>query len=140
MVASIRGHQGLFKIFENGSLVNLLHFTSIDVNMDSSFSRTAYIGAAELEGDQVIEGWSGSGDMEVKDSEADTFIDNLIANNLNGVGVSDYTFITTENYPDGTSSSYVYYDVQWKLGRSAKGSKDKITKKLEFQAAGRKKI
>ena len=140
MVASIRGHQGQFKIFENGALVNILHLTSVDVNQDSSFSRAMYVGSALPEGDQSIEGWSGTAELEVKDSEVDTFIDALINNNLNGIGVSDYTFITTESYGDGQVSSYVYYDVQWKMSRRQSGLTEKVTKRLEFQASGRQAL
>jgi hypothetical protein len=140
MPASIRGHQGQFKLFENGALVNIVHLTSVDCNQDSSFQRTYYVGAAQPEGDQSIEGWSGSVECEVKDAEVDTFIDALVANNLNGIGVSDYTFMTTENYPDGSTRSYVYYDVQWKMSRRQSGLNEKVTKRLEFQASGRQAL
>lgn len=140
MTSSIRGHQGSFKIFENGALVNILHLTSVDVNQDSTFQRSYYVGAAVPEGDQTIEGWSGSCELEVKDDEAELFIDALVNNNLNGIGVSDYTFIVNEFYPDGQGTSYVYYDVQWKLSRRQSGLNEKVTKRLEFQASGRTRI
>jgi len=140
MTASIRGHQGQFKIFENGALANILHCTSVDINQDSSFSRSYYVGAAEPEGDQTIEGFSGSVEMEVKDKEVDFFIDGLINNNLNGIGVADYTFLVTENYADGTTASWIYYDCQWKMGRKASGLNEKITKRMEFQCSGRKML
>ena len=105
MSASIRGHQGQFKIFENGSLSNIVNLTSVDVNQDSSFSRANYVGNAMPEGDQSCDGWSGSLEAEVKGPEIDEFIDVLVENNLNGIGVSDYTFVTTENYADGNSGA-----------------------------------
>ena len=137
---SIRGHQGTFRLYENGSLVDILAITSVDVSMDSSFSRAYYVGSNIGEGDQVVEGWSGSIDMEVKDAKVEEFIDALITANLNGVGLSDYTFVITDNYGDGTSKSYVYMDCQFKLSRSAKGMSDKITKKLDFQASTRRPL
>lgn len=140
MSASIRGHQGQFKIFKDGALVDIVNLTSVDVNMDSSFSRSFYVGNPVGEGDQSIEGWSGSLECEVKDASVDEFIDALIENNLNGIGVSDYTFVTTENYPDGTTKSYVYFDVQFKMGRKQSGLNEKLTKRLEFQASGRKAL
>jgi len=140
MPASIRGHQGQFKIFENGALVNIVHITSVDLNQDSNFQRSFYVGAAQPEGDQTIEGWSGSVELEVKDSDVDEFIDGLTNNNLNGIGVSDYTFITTENYGDGQSRSYVYYDCQFKMSRRQSGLNEKVTKRLEFQASGRQAL
>ena len=89
------------------------------------------------EGDQTIEGWSGSIDLEVKDASVDEFIDALVANNLNGIGVSDYTFMSTESYADGTLKSYIYFDVQWKMSKRQAGLTEKMTKRLEFQASGR---
>jgi hypothetical protein len=140
MSASIRGHQGQFKIFQDGALQNIVNLTSVDVNQDSSFSRAYYVGNPEPEGDQAMEGWSGSAEAEVKDASIDDFIDALVTNNLNGIGVSDYSFVTTELYADGTSRSYVYYDVQWKMSRKSGGLSEKMTKRLEFQASGRKRL
>jgi hypothetical protein len=140
MPASIRGHQGLFKVFENGSEVVIDTITSVSVNQDSNFIRSMYVGNPIPEGDQSIEGWSGSIDMEVKSDVVDAFIDGLVNNNLNGIGVSDYTFITTENYPDGSSASYVYFDCQWSMTKSQSGLSDKMTKTLNFQASGRVRL
>jgi hypothetical protein len=137
MSASIRGHQGQFKVFENGELKKIVNITKVSINQDSSFSRAMYVGQAIPEGDQSVEGWSGSLDMEVKDAEVDKFMDALINSNLQGIGVSDYTFITTENYPDGRTQSYVYFDCQFKMSRENGGLNEKITKKLDFQASGR---
>lgn len=137
MSASIRGHQGLFKVFENGGEVGIVDITSVDISQDSDFSRTEYVGRAISEGDQSMKGWSGSIDLQVKDASVDLFIDGLVANNLNGIGVSDYSFIETEKYSDGTSQSYVHFDCQFKMSKSIKGLSDKMTKRLDFQSAGR---
>jgi hypothetical protein len=140
MTASIRGHQATFKFYENGSEVVVDTITGVSVNQDSNFSRAFYVGAPIPEGDQTIEGWSGSFDMEVKDDRIETFLDALITNNLNGIGVSDYTFITTENYPNGTSASYVYFDCQFSLNKTQSGLNEKVTKAVNFQASGRIRI
>ncbi len=140
MAASIRGHLGQFKIFENGALANIVNITSVDITQDATFSRSNYVGKSEPEGDQACDGWSGSLEAEVKDAEVDSFIDALVTNNLNGIGVSDYSFVTTELYSDGTSRSYVYYDAQFKMSRKQEGLQSKITKRLEFQASGRKAL
>ena len=137
---SIRGHKGQFKIFENGQLTNIVDITSVDISQDSTFSRTMYVGRAIPEGDQAIEGWSGSLDLEVKDASVDEFIDALVTNNLNGIGVSDYTFLTTEEYGDGTTANYVYSDVQFKMSKKQSGLSEKMTKRLEFQASSRIRI
>jgi hypothetical protein len=140
MSASIRGHQGLFKVYENGSEMVIDTITNVSVNMDSSFSRSEYVGQPLSEGDQSIQGWSGSLDMEVKSDSVELFIDNLVTNNLNGIGVSDYSFITTEKYPDGTAASYVYFDCQFSLSKSQGGLSEKMKKSLNFQASGRVRL
>jgi hypothetical protein len=134
---SIRGHQGSISFFQDGALVALFNCTSFELNMDSAFMRSYYTGVAVPEGDQAIEGWSGNADFEVKDSSLDSFIDALITNNLNGIGVSDYSLVLTEDYPDGTTKSYVYSDVQFKLGRKQEGLQAKVTKRLDLQASTR---
>jgi hypothetical protein len=131
---------GQIKFFTDGALVEIANLTNVQIQQDSSFSRSMYVGNPVPEGDQSIEGWSGSFDMEVKDDELDTFIDALVAANLAGIGVSDSTFTSTENYTDGRSSTYVYHDVQYKMSKTQGGLNSKITKKLDFQAAGRLKL
>jgi len=140
MTASIRGHQGKFLIYQDGALVNIVNLTNVDINQESSFMKTYYVGQAVPEGDQAIEGWTGSVELQVKGPEVDNFIDALVNNNLNGVGVSDYAFVVTENYGDGTSASWGYSDIQWKMGRKSGGLNEKITKRMEFQAMTRQKL
>lgn len=137
---SIRGHQGQIKFFQDGAQVAIVNLTSVNMNQDSDFMRSHYVGANEPEGDQTINGWSGDAEAEVKDASIDEFIDALITNNLNGIGISDYTVTSTELYADGTTKSYVYYDMQFKMSRKQEGLQSKITKRLEFQAAGRKPL
>lgn len=140
MVASIRGHQGQFRIYQDGALVNIVNIKSVDVNQESQFTKSYYVGAAVPEGDQSIEGWTGSIEVEVKGPEVDNFIDALVTNNLNGIGVSDYSFMTTENYGDGSTASWVFSDVQFKMSRKQSGLNEKMTKRLEFQAMQRTKL
>lgn len=140
MSASIRGHSGSIRFFRDGALLNIVNITSFEVNQDSSFSRSFYAGQPMGEGDQSMEGWSGSADLEVKGPEVDDFIDALVTDNLNGIGVSDYTVVLDENYPDGTSRSYVYFDMQFKMSRRQAGLNDKVTKRLDFQASGRQAL
>lgn len=140
MAASIRGHMATFKLYENGTEVVLDGITNVSVNQDSSMTRSFYVGAPVGEGDQSIEGWSGSFDMEVKDDRIEKFLDALITNNLNGIGVADYTFIVSEQYPNGTRSDYVYFDCQFTLGKTQAGLNEKITKSISFQASGRIRI
>lgn len=140
MSASIRGHQGKFEIYENGALKKIVNITKVSINQDSTFSKAMYVGNPVPEGDQAMEGWSGNLDAEVKDSAVDDFIDALTTNNLNGIGVSDYSFISTELYADGTQQSYGYFDCQFKMSKEQGGLNAKMTKKLDFQAMFRQKL
>ena len=140
VTTTIRGHQGSFRYFQDGVQQVLDTITSVSVNQDSNFIRSYFVGAPIPEGDQSIEGWSGQIDAEVRDDSMDIFIDALITNNLNGIGVSDYTFISTEEYADGRTASYVYFDCQFKMSKNQSGLNEKMTKRLDFQASGRVRL
>ncbi len=137
---SIRGHQGKIAFFQDGAQVDLVNLTSVDITQESTFMRSKYVGSPEPEGDQAMDGWTGSVDAEVKDSAIDDLIDALTTNNLNGIGISDYSFVSTELYGNGTTKSWVYYDCQFKMSKKQEGLQSKITKKLDFQASGRKPL
>jgi hypothetical protein len=135
-MASIRGHQTAVKLFKAGQQVGVLPMTGFTANQDSDFSRSEYLGQQFPEGDQTQKGWSGSIDTEVKSAVVDELIDAIITQNLNGIGVEEITIVDTENYDDGTSKSYVYFDVQLKMSKDMRG-KEKVAKKLDWQASGR---
>lgn len=139
-MSSIKGHSGQFRIFQDGALSNIVDITSVELNQDSEFMRTHYVGNPIPEGDQSVNGWSGSLELEVKDSSVDDFIDALVTNNLNGIGVSDYTFIETESYADGTVKSWVHFDCQFKMSKRNPGGNQKMTKRLDFQSSGRQAL
>jgi hypothetical protein len=140
MPASIRGHQGKIKWFSGGALLGLVHIVSAECNQDSSFSRSTYVGNSVPEGDQSIDGWSGTMDLEVKDASVDDFIDNLINQNLAGIGVDEVTMTMEERYPDGTIRTYIYYDMQAKMSKRQPNMTEKLTKRLEWQASGRVRL
>lgn len=137
---TIRGQSALFKLYRDGEEVVIDAVTRISLSQDSSFSRQFFVGNPIPEGDQSFEGWSGSIDMQVRDAVVDEFIDALVTSNLNGIGISDYSFITIEQYTDGTSASYVYFDCQFKMSRDSSGLQEKVSKRLDFQAATRQRI
>jgi hypothetical protein len=140
MSASIRGKQTAIKLFKNGQPVALIPITKFSVNQESSFSRSYYVGQPYGEGDQSIEGWSGSLDVEVKDATVDELIDSIITTHINGVAADEMTIVDTEFYNDGTSKTYVYMDIQMKMSKSQGGLNEKVTKKLDWQASLRKAV
>jgi hypothetical protein len=137
---SIRGHQGQFRVLMNGGDQKIAAIKKVTLNQDSTFMKSYYVGQSEPEGDQAIEGWSGNLECEVKDAGIDLFIDALITNNLNGIGVADYSMLSTENYSDGPSQSYGYFDMQFKMSKDQSGLQDKMTKRLDFQAMKRRPL
>jgi len=139
-VPSIRGHQGRIKVFKNGQEAGIINLTRFEVAQDSSFIKSFYVGQPIPEGDQSIEGWSGSIDSEVKDDAVDALIDALINSNLAGIGVDEVTMILDEFYGNGQIASYVYSDMQFKMSKSNPGQNEKITKRLDFQAMIRTRI
>lgn len=138
--ASIRGHQGQIRFMVDGQDTNFVAIKKLTLNQDSTFIKSYYLGDPVPEGDQAIEGWSGNIECEVKDASIDLFIDALTTNNLNGIGVSDYSMISTENYADGTTQSYGYFDMQFKMSKDQSGLQEKMTKRLDFQAMQRKPV
>lgn len=134
---SIRGHQGALRIIRDGGDVNIATIISADVNQDSTFQRTFYVGQKVPEGDQSLDGWSGTIEMEVKGPEIDEFMDALQADNLAGIGVKDYALVLTEDYSDGQSKTYVYPDAQFRLTKRIAGSNEKVIKSYEVQMATR---
>lgn len=140
MTASIRGHQTRVDLAIEGKPVSIDTITNFSANMDSDFMRSQYVGNPVPEGDQTVNGWSGSMDMEVKSDIAELIIDAVIAGNLNGVGVTEIAIVDTEDYPDGSTASYMYIDIQMKISKTFQGQNTKVTKKLDWQAARRKRL
>lgn len=140
MGGGIRGHQGEFRILKNGQIVNIVHITRVSDKMDSTMMRSKYVGNPIPAGDQAIEGWSGSMVVETVDDEVEQIIDAIVTSNLAGIGADDFAFVRTENYPDGSSSSYLYSDVQIGYSRENGGLDEKITKTLDWQASVRQRI
>ena len=136
-MASIRGHLGTIKVFRQGKDATIINVTNFEANQDSTFIRSHYAGAQLPIGDQSIEGFSGSIDVEVTGPEVDDIVDAIVVQNLNGIGVEDITMVLTENYPDGRTRSYVYFDMQLRMSKRNPGQTEKVTKRLEFQASGR---
>ena len=137
---TIRGHQAYFQILENDQPVIIDSVTRVSLSQDSSFTRHNYVGAKYPEGDQTMMGWSGSIQLEVRDSTVEDFIDRLVANNVDGINVAPYAFVIIEEYSDGSVRSYGYNDCQFKYSRDAGGMDSKVTKTLDFQAAYRNPI
>lgn len=140
MARSIRGHSTVITVYQDGTPIVIDSITNFSVQLDSSMSRSFYVGQGTGEGDQTIEGWSGSFDMEVKDGSIETVIDAIVAENINGIDVSEYTMTDTELYRDGTQKTYVYAGLKLSHSKSSGGLTDKVTKSVTFQADARVEV
>lgn len=138
--ASIRGNVCQLKLFRDGGDLEVINVKNFEVNQASTFIKSMYVGAQVPVGDQSIEGWEGSLEIDVVDARIDEIIDALVTANLAGVGISDYSMVHTDTYPKGTVKSYVYFDMQFKLSRRVPGMNEKVTQRLEFQAMGRQAL
>ena len=89
---SARGHQAQFKLFKNGGDLKVVNVKSVDIQQEVTFIKSHYVGNKYPNGDQSIDGYSGTVELEVGSADIDEFIDGLVNDNLNGVGVADYSF------------------------------------------------
>lgn len=136
MSASIRGNSTLLKFYKNNGEVQIANVTQFSFQQNASMTQSMYVGKSLPEGDVAYTGWAGSLQCEVKDSSMDDFMDQVIAQNLSGVGIEEITILYTEFYTNGTQKSYVFSDVQLKAGSTNVGNMTaKVTKSLEFQAS-----
>ena len=126
-VPSIRGHQARIKTFRNGQEAGVFNITRFERNQESSFLKSFYVGQPIHEGDQTIEGWTGSMDLEVKDPNVEDLIDALINANLAGIGVDEIVILEDEFYGDGSVRTYAYSDIQMRLSKTNPGQNEKIT-------------
>ena len=140
MSASIRGNNYRLDVLMDGQEFSIDTITNVNINQDSTFLRSNFVGSPIAEGDQTHEGWSGSMDMEVKNAVAEAIIDAVVAGVLNGVGAPQVSIVETETYNDGTTISYMYGDVQMKLSKTSPGQNAKITKRLDLQMGYRKQV
>lgn len=138
--ASIRGVSAQLKFFQDGGDLDVINVNSFEVNQQSTFMKSFYVGQKFPVGDQSMEGWEGSCEIEVTDDRIDRIMDALINNNLAGVGVSEYSMLHSETYPDGQVASYVYGDMQFRLDRRVPGQNQKVTLRLSFQAMVRTRL
>ena len=137
---TIRGHRAYVRFYLNGEERRIDTVTRFSVSEDSSFSRQYFVGSAIPQGDQSIDGWSGSFDAQVSNDVVDAMIDAILQPNQAGIAIPDITIVATEQYTDGTTSSYVYYDLQFRMSKDQGGLQEKVTKRLDFQASGRVRL
>jgi hypothetical protein len=130
----ILGHSGSLKIYVNGQLSGILTISEFNVDMQSAMNQVYYAGNAIPEGYQTLPHWTGNVELLVKDSIAEKLIDAIVGAVQSGVGFPQVVMNVTENYSDGTSSTYSYSDCQFKITRRQRGGQEHVTKRLEFQA------
>ena len=120
--------------------VDLTHVTGFD-----SHQLTQPIRLDRLDGTQIAaelpKGWEGSFDVERGDSTADDFIAAAEQSYYAGNGVPFGTRYQYVSEPDGSTSTYQYDSVVFRLSNAGAWKGDaSVKQKLEFFAATRKRV
>ena len=137
---TIRGHQAFVRMYIDGQQRTIDTITRFSVSEDSSFSRQYFVGTPFAQGDQSIDGWSGNFETQVSGDQVDALVDALITPNQAGVSIPDPSIVATEQYTDGTTATYVYFDVQFRMSKDQGGLQEKVMKRLDWQASGRVRL
>ena len=69
MAVSIRGDKEHVRILRDGATVGIYEITNVSIREDAQVTDSLYVGAKKNEPDKAQMGWSGSFEMEVKNSE-----------------------------------------------------------------------
>ncbi len=120
--------------------VDLLHVTGFDSRQLTQSVRITALDGSQL-ATELPKGWEGSFDVERGDSTVDDFISQLEAAYYAGGPVAAGTLYQYVNEPDGSTSTYQYNSVVFKLGNAGQWKGDaSVKQKLDFFAATRTRV
>jgi hypothetical protein len=120
--------------------VDLTHVTGFDSRQVTSAVRIDRIDGVQLAA-ELPKGWSGSFELERGSSAADDFIAAIEAAFLVGSAVPTGTLYQYVSEGDGSTSTYQYDGVAFKLTQAGMWRGDQSVKqKLDFYASSRKRL
>ena len=137
---TIRGNSAQIRTIRNGEVINVGPITNFQSSMDSEFFRTFGVGDSVGKSDQAINGWTGRFDLELDNPGLSDFINDMVTENLNGVGLSDYVIVQTFFYSDGQSRSFAFTDCVFRYSENVPTNQGKITASVDFQASRRTEV
>jgi hypothetical protein len=136
---SIGGDTQLVVMGPNGR-VDLAHVTGFDSHQLTSPVRVSRLDGIQL-GAELPKGWEGSFDLERGTSVLDDFISTVEQNFFNGIGVAPGTMYQYVTETNGSTSTYQYDGVVFKLSNAGAWRGDaSVKQKLEFFATRRRRI
>jgi hypothetical protein len=120
--------------------VDLTHVTGFESRQLTQSIRVTRLDGRQL-ATELPKGWEGSFDVERGNSVVDDFISQIESTYYATGPVNAGTLYQYVNEPDGSTSTYQYHGVVFKLGSAGQWKGDaSVKQKLEFFAATRSRI
>ena len=120
--------------------IDLAHVTGFEAQQVTQPIRVDRLDGLNL-GAEIPKGWNGSFSMDRGSSAADDLIAQIEANYYNGQAISGGTLYQYINETDGSTSTYQFNNVVFKLASAGVYKGDAaVTQKLDFYASARVKV
>lgn len=120
--------------------VDLAHVTGFESRQVTASVRVGRIDGTQL-GAELPRGWDGSFDLERGSSAVEDFIAQLESGFYAGDAMAFGTLFQYVNEPDGSTSTYQYDNVVFRLAHAGQWRGDSSVKqRLEFFAAQRRRV
>jgi hypothetical protein len=120
--------------------VDLTHVTGFETRQVTSAVRVERIDGVQLAA-ELPKGWDGAFELERGSSTAEDFVVQLEAAFYNGGSVATSTLYQYVNETDGSTSTYQFDGVVFKLANSGAWRGDaSVRQRLEFHAARRRRV
>ena len=120
--------------------VDLAHVTGFEAHQMTLALRVDRLDGVQL-GAELPKGWTGSFMLDRGSSSADDFIAQIEQAYLTGQSISAGTLYQYVNEPDGSTSTYQFNGVVFKLTSAGVYKGDAaVTQKLDFYASGRIRV
>lgn len=120
--------------------VDLTHVSSFEARQITQSVRVDRLDGVPM-GTELPKGWEGSFEIERGNSAADDLISLIEQNYFNGAGLSTGTMYQYISETDGSTSTYGYDTVVFKLASAGQWRGDaSVKQKLEFFATKRRRI
>lgn len=120
--------------------VDLAHVTGFEARQMTLTLRVDRLDGVQL-GAELPKGWSGSFALDRGSSAVDDFIAQIEQAYLAGQSIGAGTLYQYVNEPDGSTSTYQFNGVVFKLTSAGVYRGDAaVTQKLDFYASGRKRV
>jgi predicted transcriptional regulator len=120
--------------------VDLAHVTGFEAHQVTTSLRVDRLDGVQL-GAELPKGWTGSFMLDRGSSAVDDFIAQIEQAYLSGQTINSGTLYQYVNEPDGSTSTYQFNGVVFKLTSAGVYRGDAaVTQKLDFYASGRTRV